>query len=82
VDNGQYPRVAEVQQAWTDVAERLMAALPNASPELMSKSVEKGKASIDGTVGGTVGFLCLHESYHLGQMGFLRKWLGHGQALG
>jgi hypothetical protein len=82
VDNGQYPPVADVQQAWTEIAARLAAALPNASPEQMSKPVEKGKPSIDGTVGGTMGFLCLHESYHLGQMGFIRKWLGHGQAVG
>jgi hypothetical protein len=82
VDNGQYPSVGEVQQAWNQIYGRLQSALPTASPELMSQPVEKGKPSIDGTVGGTVGFLCLHESYHLGQMGFLRKWLGHGPALG
>ena len=82
VDNGHYPSVAEVQQAWHEISGKLLSALPTASPELMGKAVEKGKPSIDGTVGGTVGFLCLHESYHLGQMGFIRKWLGHGQALG
>lgn len=82
VGNGQYPAVAEVQQAWKEISGKLLAALPGASPELMGKAVEKGKPSVDGTVGGTVAFLCLHESYHLGQMGFIRKWLGHGQALG
>jgi hypothetical protein len=82
VDKGQYPSVAEVQHAWNEISGRLMSALPSASLELMGKPVEKGKPSIDGTVGGTVGFLCLHESYHLGQMGFIRKWLGHGQAVG
>lgn len=82
VDNGHYPSVAEVQQAWQEISGKLLSALPTASPELMGRPVEKGKPSIDGTVGGTVGFLCLHESYHLGQMGFIRKWLGHGQALG
>ena len=82
VDKDQYPSVAEVQQAWNEISGRLMSALPSASPELMRKPVENGRPSIDGTVGGTVGFLCLHESYHLGQMGFIRKWLGHGQAVG
>jgi DinB family protein len=81
-DGAQYPSVAEVQQAWSEIAARLIAALPNASPQSMGRPVDRGKPSIDGTVGGTVGFLCLHESYHLGQMGFIRKWLGHGQALG
>jgi len=82
VDNGQYPSVGEVQQAWNEIYRRLESAFPTASLESLSKPVEKGRPSIDGTVGGTLGFLCLHESYHLGQMGFIRKWLGHGQALG
>ena len=82
VGNSQYPAVAEVQQAWKEISGKLLAALPGASAELMGKAVEKGKPTVDGTVGGTVAFLCLHESYHLGQMGFIRKWLGHGQALG
>ena len=82
VSNDQYPSVAELQAAWGHVCDRLFAAFQSASAEALSKPVEQGRPSIDGTVGGTVGFLCLHESYHLGQMGFLRKWLGHGQALG
>lgn len=82
VDNAHYPSVGEVQQAWNEISGRLLSALPAASPELMGKPVEKGKPSIDGTVGGMIGFLCLHESYHLGQMGFIRKWLGHGRGLG
>jgi hypothetical protein len=79
---GEYPSVAEVQRAWNEISGRLMSALSTASPELTDRPVEKGKPSIDGTVGGMVGFLCLHESYHLGQTGFIRKWLGHGQAVG
>ena len=82
VSDGQYPPVAEVQNAWREVAGRLLATLPQASPELLTKPVEKNRPSIDGTVGGTIGFLCLHESYHLGQMGFIRKMLGYGQAIG
>jgi hypothetical protein len=82
VDNNQYPPLAEVQNAWKEVAQLLLTALPEASSELLNKPVEKGRPSIDGTVGGTIGFLCLHESYHLGQMGLIRKWLGYGQALG
>jgi len=82
VGNGHYPSVAEVDQAWKEISGKLLAALPSASPELMAKPVEEGKPSVDGTVGGMVAFLCLHESYHLGQMGFIRKWLGRGQALG
>ena len=30
----------------------------------------------DKTIRGAINFLAYHEAYHLGQMGYLRKWLG------
>ena len=30
----------------------------------------------DGTLLGALSFAALHEAYHIGQMGFIRKWLG------
>ena len=32
----------------------------------------------DGTVLGGIAFLLQHESFHIGQLAFLRKMLGHG----
>ena len=32
--------------------------------------------SQDGTLLGGLAFAAMHEAYHVGQMGFLRKWLG------
>lgn len=78
----EYPSPAEIQRAWQEVSEKLAAALPKASAEALGKEVQKGQPSLDGTVGGTIGFLCLHESYHMGQLGFVRKCLGYGQAVG
>lgn len=78
----QYPSVAEIQRAWKEVSEKLAAALPNATAEMLSQQVLKERPSLDGTVGAAIGLLCFHESYHLGQMSYLRKWLGFGQAVG
>jgi uncharacterized damage-inducible protein DinB len=78
----QYPSPAEVRKAWAEVSEKLSAALANASADTLSKPTKEGSPSLDGTVGGSVAMLCLHETYHVGQAGYLRKWLGHGQSVG
>jgi len=82
VEPEQYPDAAEIQRSFQEVSQKVASALPNVSEEMLKKPVEKGKASLDGTVGGTIALLCLHESFHVGQMSYLRKWLGHGQAVG
>jgi uncharacterized damage-inducible protein DinB len=78
----QYPSAAEIKQAWTEVSEKLSTALADASPEALGRPPVHAAPSLDGTVAGTVGFLCLHETYHLGQMGYVRKLLGHGPTVG
>jgi len=78
----EYPEPAEIQQAWQEVSEKLVAALPKASKEMLETPVAKGQPSLDGTVGGIIAFLCLHETYHMGQMGYVRKCLGYGQVVG
>jgi uncharacterized damage-inducible protein DinB len=77
-----YPSPAEIREAWTAVSEKLSSALSNAPQEALAEPTAEGRPSLDGTVAGTVGFLCLHETYHVGQVGFLHKALGHGPSLG
>lgn len=77
-----YPSASEIQKAWKEVSEKLMATLPEASPELLAQPVPKERPSLDGTVGGVIGLLCFHETYHVAQMGYLRKWLGFGTSVG
>jgi uncharacterized damage-inducible protein DinB len=82
VSSEQYPDAAELQRAWREVSEKLNAALPTASPDMLSAKVPEGRPSLDGTVGGSLALLCFHETFHVGQMSYLRKWLGYGQAVG
>ena len=77
----QYPGIAEIMQSWDEVTGKLASSLAGASPESLAAPRSKG-ITFDGKVGGAIAFLSLHESYHVGQMAFLRKWLGYGQAVG
>jgi uncharacterized damage-inducible protein DinB len=77
-----YPAAEEILRAWREVSEKLSAALAGASVEALSKPSAPPTPSFDGTLGGTIAFLTFHETYHVGQMSYLRKWLGYGQTVG
>jgi len=77
------PDPAEVLQVWDGVSEKLSTALDAATAEALEKPAPAIPApSFDGKVSGKIAFLSLHETYHMGQMAFLRKWLGFGQTVG
>lgn len=78
----QYPDPAEIKRAWHEVSGKLSAALANISTEALEQPVPKESPSLDGKVGGSIALLSLHETYHVGQACYLRKWLGYGQAVG
>ncbi len=78
----QYPKPEEVLQEWKHVCEGLRAGLANVSAELLNKPSSNAGRAFEATVAGTISFLSFHESYHVGQMGYLRKWLGYGQVVG
>lgn len=77
-----YPSPEEIVLAWQDVKTVLNAALENASDETVCAKCPPGPPSFDGTLGGQLSFFAIHESYHVGQAAYLRRWLGHGQIAG
>jgi uncharacterized damage-inducible protein DinB len=76
-----YPSVEEIRNAWQRVSEELNAALKNPSADVLSQPVPKG-LTFDGKVSGSVAVLAFHDTYHVGQVSFLKKWLGFGQSVG
>ena len=71
-EDGLYPGIDEVGQVWDDVSGRLAITLADVSPEALAAPVSKGM-TLDGKISGQISFLALHESYHVGQMAYLRK---------
>jgi hypothetical protein len=78
----EYPSIEEVRNAWQEVTGKLFTSLANPNAELLSQPAPKGPPSFDGKVSGLVAFLAFHETYHVGQVSYLRKWLGYGQSVG
>lgn len=76
-DVKEFPALEEVREAWKDVGERLsryVAELEDADlekPAPFAFPIEGG-----GTTLGCLAFLVQHDSYHLGQVALVRRYLG------
>lgn len=82
VDSPEYPTPEEVVLAWKDVGACLTSALESADAETLSAPAPEKSPSFDGKISGMVSFLAFHETYHVGQAAYLRRWLGHDQVGG
>jgi len=83
VDPGKYPRPEEIREAWAEVGKELAASLSNVSERTLAQPAPQTNApTFDGTVSGLIAFFALHEAYHVGQLGYLRKFLGYSQLVG
>jgi DinB superfamily len=77
-----YPSAEEMRATWQEVSDHLAAALQQPSPDMLAKDAPKGPPTFDGKLSGTVAFFAFHDTYHVGQISYLRKWLGYGKTVG
>jgi uncharacterized damage-inducible protein DinB len=81
-DDSVYPSPESLLDAWRESTSVLNAALENVSEDVLAKPVTQGPRSADGKISGIVNFLAIHETYHGGQISYLRCWLGHKGLMG
>ncbi|MFN8652599.1 MAG: DinB family protein [Gemmatimonadales bacterium] len=70
-----YPSLAEIQVAWGVAGDLLERDLASATAAQLDQPYTDFPLPIP-TVLGAVSFMTEHESYHLGQLGVLRKYAG------
>jgi hypothetical protein len=73
----QFPSPDEVLGAFADVTKSLTAGLEGATEEMVNAPAPPNAPPGDGKVSGVINFLAYHETYHVGQVAYLRCWLGH-----
>ena len=71
------PPRAEIEQHWEQVSARLIDRLGALTDTDLDADSGRDFPHGDRTVSGGLSLLCLHESYHVGQLGYLRVLLGH-----
>lgn len=75
-----YPSLAEMRTAWMEISLVLERRLAELTEEEIDGPTPKDAPAFpvgEGSILGAVAFLLQHEAFHLGQMAFLRKQLGH-----
>ncbi len=83
VESPDAPTSQALIDAWDETCGRLNAALEAASEELLDTPASRpGPPSADGKLSGTINFMALHETYHVGQVAYVRSFLGYAGAMG
>jgi uncharacterized damage-inducible protein DinB len=72
------PTVDELTSWWRDPAPKLDARLESLTADDLEKPIDMPFPTDDHTVRGAIAFLTQHESYHLGQIAYIRRCLGLG----
>ena len=71
-----YPSLAEIQAAWTGVAETLDRRLTTLTAAELDAPLDPGFQVGNKTLLGVFTFMVQHDCYHLGQLGLVRKFVG------
>lgn len=77
-----YPAPEALLALLRDSATALDTTLSALTPEALAAPAPPGPPSQDGKVSGFIGVLAWHETYHLGQIAYLRSWLGLSPVFG
>ena len=75
-DIPELPTVAAIRSAWDDVSAVLVARLEGLTAVDLAAPSSQRFPGVAPTVLGGLAFLAQHESYHVGQLAYLRKFHG------
>jgi uncharacterized damage-inducible protein DinB len=75
-DIATWPSLTELRDAWCVVSAHLGTALAGLSAAEIARPNPHRFPIADGTLVGMLAFLVQHDSYHVGQVAFLRRQLG------
>jgi len=80
-DRSIYPPRASIESAWKATHGAMRDAFAAATPEQLSAPSTLDMPGVR-TLADQIAFGAFHESYHVGQMGYLRRQLGHTAVVG
>jgi uncharacterized damage-inducible protein DinB len=72
-----YPTPEALLALWEESAAALDATLNALTEEALAAPPPPGPPSPDGKTSGFIGLMAWHDTYHIGQIAYLRGWLGH-----
>lgn len=75
-DPSGYPTSTELVERWQSVTGALLRRLDTLDDGVLAAAPQMRVPSHDHTLLGAIAFAAYHEAYHVGQMGYLRRWHG------
>jgi hypothetical protein len=81
-DPGSYPDLETLLSHWERISTELDDRFASISQDDLDNPVDRSFPGVENTVLGGVSFLHLHESYHVGQLAYIRRILGESQLVG
>jgi uncharacterized damage-inducible protein DinB len=77
-----FPPPATVAARWRETRARVDQVVRTVSPSDLDRPSPEGIPTLNGRVSGVLAAFVFHEVYHVGQLGYLMRWLGHPPLLG
>jgi len=81
-DPGSFPEIGEVLSLWQRTGQALLERFESLTSDELSQKAPRDFPIADKTLTGAIHFVAFHEGYHVGQMAYLRKWLGKESLVG
>jgi uncharacterized damage-inducible protein DinB len=81
-DPGQYPELDDILRVWKEATAQLEQRFEELSDAQLSAEAPRNFPVPDKTIRGAINFLAYHEAYHVGQLAYIRKWLGKQSLVG
>ncbi len=70
-----FQKIEQVKEEWKKATVLLKEGLESVSEQHLAADAPFKNPTGDSTIGGTIAFLAQHESYDIGQMALLKKYL-------
>ena len=81
-DASAYPSIDEMVEEWKNHEVIMESVLKNLSDDFLTEKAPYDFPVDDKSMLGGISFMAMHESYHIGQLAYIKKLLGHGQLVG
>ncbi|MBD3170230.1 MAG: DUF664 domain-containing protein [candidate division Zixibacteria bacterium] len=73
-DSSTYPALSVIREVWDELNERVNDRIENLTGEELEADGPYEVKPFPKTIGGCLCFLIFHEAYHIGQIGYIRKF--------
>ncbi len=77
-DDSAYPSIDAVLAVWNEASAEIPERLKQLDEAALAAPAPSRMPVKDPSLRGAISFMAWHEAYHVGQMAYVRKWLGKG----